>query len=173
MRVTVSDFATYYRPSRCELRVFLRRKGEKEAEPSPYEEVLRSLGRQHELSHLISFSECANIESFPREQRVAATLDALTTRAPVVYQPAFVAHHRLAGTDLEIEGVPDLVLRDADSYIIRDVKMARRIDEEQPARGLTVEPPRAASSFPSIRHGSLLASSQWSDPSWTLAQSHR
>ena len=35
MRITASDLMTYWRPSLCELRVFLHEKGEPEAEPNP------------------------------------------------------------------------------------------------------------------------------------------
>jgi hypothetical protein len=48
MRLTASDFMTYWRPSPCELRVFLHEKGEPEAEPGAFDEVMRRLGIRHE-----------------------------------------------------------------------------------------------------------------------------
>lgn len=55
MRLIASDFYTFYRPSECDLRVYLRHKGIAEAPPSPYEEVLRRLGERHEKAHLATF----------------------------------------------------------------------------------------------------------------------
>ena len=52
MRLTASDFVSYHRPTRCDLRVFLRHRQEEEAEPGPYEVVLRRLGLRHEREHL-------------------------------------------------------------------------------------------------------------------------
>jgi hypothetical protein len=37
VRMTASDFVSYHRPTRCDLRVFLRHQQEQEAEPGPYE----------------------------------------------------------------------------------------------------------------------------------------
>jgi hypothetical protein len=43
MRLTASDFITFYRPTRCELRVALRHHRVAEAAPGPYDEVLSRL----------------------------------------------------------------------------------------------------------------------------------
>ena len=131
MRLTPTDIASYYRPSACERRVLLRHLGEKEEEPSAYDQVLRRLGQRHEHTHASSFGKLIEIGTLPRDDRVKATLDAIAKRVPVIYQPVFVVQHKLAGMEVEIEGIPDLIVRDGEGYIIRDVKMARRIDEEQ------------------------------------------
>jgi hypothetical protein len=52
MRLTPSDIVSLYRPTLCSNRVFLRQKGEPEAEPSAFEQVLRRLGIRHEQQHL-------------------------------------------------------------------------------------------------------------------------
>jgi len=130
LRFTPTDIASYYRPKPCERRVLLRHLGEKEAQPSAYDEVIRRLGQRHEHNHASSFGELIEIATLPRDERVKATLNAIAQRVPVIYQPVFVVQHKLAGTEVEIEGIPDLIVRDGESYIIRDVKMARRIDEE-------------------------------------------
>jgi predicted RecB family nuclease len=130
LRLTPTDVATYYRPSVCDRRVVLRQRGEKEAEPSAYDEVLRRLGRRHELSHARTFGELVEIAALPRQERVKATLEAVSGRVPVIYQPVFVVQRKLSGIEVEIEGIPDLIVREGRGYIIRDVKMARRIDDE-------------------------------------------
>ena len=130
LRLTPTDVATYYRPSACDRRVLLRYRGEKEAEPSAYDEILRRFGQRHELSHVSSLGELVEINTLLPHERVKATRDAISERVPVIYQPVFVVWHKLSGTDIEIEGIPDLIVREGRGYIIRDVKMARRIDDQ-------------------------------------------
>jgi uncharacterized protein len=64
------------------------------------------------------------------EEQVKKTADSIEAKVPVLYQPAFLATERICGTDAEIVGVPDYLILDGDGYVIRDSKMARRIDEE-------------------------------------------
>ncbi len=130
LRLSPTSIASLYRPSPCERRVLLRHRGEPEAEPSAYDEVLRRLGQRHELAHISSLGELIEIAALPRHERVKATLDAITERVSVIYQPVFVVRHKLLGTEVEIEGIPDLIVREGRGYIIRDVKMARRIDDQ-------------------------------------------
>lgn len=130
MRLTASDFASCHRPTRCDLRVFLRQQREQEAEPGAYEVVLRRLGLRHERDHLATLGTFVNVGAASLEEQVKKTADAIAEKVPVLYQPAFLATERICGTDVEIVGVPDYLILDGDGYVIRDSKMARRIDEE-------------------------------------------
>ena len=130
MRLTASDFVSYHRPTRCDLRVFLRHRGEQEAECGPYEEVLRRLGLQHERGHLATLGTFTNLRTESFDEQVQKTKQAIESRIPVLYQPAFLANERICGTDVEIVGVPDFLIVDGNGYLIRDSKMALRIDEE-------------------------------------------
>ena len=73
MRLTASDFMTYWRPSSCELRVFLHEKGEPEAEPGAFDEVMRRLGIRHEQEHLATILNqiCPSLKSRIRLRRSA------------------------------------------------------------------------------------------------------
>ena len=130
MRLTASDFASCHRPTRCDLRVFLRHQREKEAESGPYDIVLRRLGLRHERDHLATLGTFANASAASLEEQVKKTAESIEAKVPVLYQPAFLAVERICGTDVEIVGVPDYLILDGDGYVIRDSKMARRIDEE-------------------------------------------
>ena len=130
MRLTASDFASCYRPTRCDLRVFLRHQRAPEAEPGPYDIVLRRLGLRHERDHLATLGTFINVRAASLEEQAKKTADAIGRKVPVLYQPAFVTTAKLCGTDVEIVGVPDFLILDGDGYVIRDSKMARRIDEE-------------------------------------------
>jgi predicted RecB family nuclease len=130
MRLTASDFASCHRPTRCDLRVFLRHQREQEAEPGPYDIVLRRLGLRHERDHLATLGTFVNVSAASLEEQVKKTADSIETKVAVLYQPAFLATERICGTDVEIVGVPDYLILDGNGYVIRDSKMARRIDEE-------------------------------------------
>ena len=130
MRLTASDFASCHRPTRCDLRVFLRHQREQEAEPGPYDIVLRRLGLRHERDHLATLGAFTTVSATSLEEQVKKTADAIGEKVPVLYQPAFLVKERICGTDVEIVGVPDYLILDGDGYVIRDSKMARRIDEE-------------------------------------------
>ncbi len=78
MRVTATDFYTYHRPSQCDLRIYLRHRGEEEAPPGPYEEVLRRLGERHERAHLATFSTVLDLSAETREERERRTQEAVT-----------------------------------------------------------------------------------------------
>lgn len=130
MRLTASDFVSNHRPTRCDLRVFLRHRGESEAAPGPYDEVLRRLGLRHEKDHLAILGAFADVSDVSFHEQVRKTADDIVKKVPILYQPAFLTNAMLGGTDVEIVGVPDFLILDGDGYLIRDSKMARRIDEE-------------------------------------------
>src|SRR5208282_4224933 len=130
MRLITSDFVTHHRPTKCELRVFLRHQGEKEAEPGPFDEVLHRLGLRHEQQHLATLGPHTDLSGLPEDERIRRTQDAIAAKVPVLYQPAFRVSHRVAGTEVEIVGQPDFLILDGDRYLIRDSKISRRIDED-------------------------------------------
>lgn len=130
IRLTASDFASCHRPTRCDLRVFLRHQREQEAKSGPYEIVLRRLGLRHERDHLATLGSFVNASADSLEEQVKKTADAIERKVPVLYQPAFLVTEKICGTDVEIVGVPDYLILDGDGHMIRDSKMARRIDEE-------------------------------------------
>ena len=130
MRLTASDFVSNHRPTRCNLRVFLRHQGDEEAALGPYDEVLHRLGLKHEQRHLATLGECADLSDASFQERVRKTADAIANKVPVVYQAAFLLTEKFGEFEVEIAGVPDFLILDGGGYLIRDSKMSRRIDEE-------------------------------------------
>src|SRR5271163_2275897 len=129
MRLTPSDIVSSRRPTRCDLRVFLRHKEEVEAAPGPYDEVLHRLGLRHEKDHLATLGAFADVSDASLHEQVKKTADAIAKKVPILYQPAFLANAVLGGAKVEIVGVPDFLILDGNGYLIRDSKMARRIDD--------------------------------------------
>lgn len=128
-RLTASDFYTFFRPSKCELRIYLKAIGKEEAPPGPYEQVLFRLGERHEVSHLESFPEYEDLSEGTLEAREEKTKEALKRNASVIYQAVLRTTHELSGMKYEILGEPDFLIKQGDGYIIRDSKISRRITE--------------------------------------------
>lgn len=130
MRLTASDFYTYHRPSKCDLRVYLRHRGEGESPPGPYEEVIRSLGIRHEKAHLAMFPSYVDLSVGTEEQRQLRARKEVEEETPVIYQPVLRAIKLLNGIDCEISGEPDFLILDNGGYVVRDSKISRRITEQ-------------------------------------------
>lgn len=129
-RLTPSDFYAYFQPAPCDLRVYLRARGAEEAPPSAYAEILKRLGERHEARHLADFPGVLNLAAVPLSQRIEATRRAVADNAPAIYHPRFCHPLELKGRVWEICGEPDLLVKSADNYVIRDVKLSRRIGEK-------------------------------------------
>ncbi|WP_348262855.1 TM0106 family RecB-like putative nuclease [Telmatobacter sp. DSM 110680] len=130
MRIVASDLMSLYLPSPCSGRVIHRFRGEEEAEPTEFDRVLRELGRRHEQEHLQSLGAVVDLSRVPKEERFGKTLEAIAARVAVIYQPAFRLMTSIDGIECELVGYPDFLILNDDEYIIRDSKMARRIDDE-------------------------------------------
>jgi len=130
MRLIATDIITRYRPNPCDLRVWLRHQGEPQREPTEFEQVLFRLGDRHEREHLATLGPCLNLSGVAEAQRVRRTREAIADRVPVIYQAAFRVVHVFGSVETEIVGIPDFLILDGDGYVIRDSKMARRIDAE-------------------------------------------
>jgi hypothetical protein len=100
MRLIASDFITQQRPSPCELRVWLRHRGEPERDASVFEEVLHRLGKRHEREHLASLGEWPDFSRLAEDERIKKTLEAIAARASVLYQPAFLVRHMFGPTEV-------------------------------------------------------------------------
>jgi predicted RecB family nuclease len=128
MLLSASAFYTLRSPSKCERRVFLRAHGEQEAAPSPFDELLQELGRRHETEHLSQFDEVLDLSEGTLEERIERTKTAIANWAPVIYQG--VLRSSLARSNTEVVGIPDFLIKDGQSYGIRDCKLSRKVSEE-------------------------------------------
>jgi len=132
MRFVATDVFDYYRPSKCGLRVYLRAHGIEEAPTSPFEETLRKLGRAHEARHLATLAASGDVADVSRiddrDERERETLRLLSEGAPVIYQGRLRVDLHLEGEEYEIVGEPDYLIRSGAGHVIRDSKLARKID---------------------------------------------
>ena len=131
MRLTASDIHTHLCPSRCPRRVYLHAKGVEQAPPSPYDEVIKRLGKEHERACLDALPPAVDLSSGSPQEREARTLAEITKGTPVIYQGRLAGRATIDGVDCEIVGEPDfLTMSQSGRWTIRDAKMSRRITEE-------------------------------------------
>lgn len=130
MQLSPQDFVTFHRPSKCDLRPYLKEQGIEPSPPGPYDEVLRELGIRHEKEHLATFPTVLNLEDQSLDDAFQQTTDAVQSSTPVIYQPALKASLVVDGQSHSVVGQPDFLIYEDDGYIVRDVKMSRRITEK-------------------------------------------
>jgi predicted RecB family nuclease len=130
MKLTASDIVSLYRPEPCSLRVYLREQGIQEAEPGAYDQMIETLGQRHEKDHLATLGAYEDISTVDRDLRVAKTLEAIKSRASVIYQGEFVFETTIGGVPVVVVGRPDFLILDGGGYVIRDSKLSRKVDED-------------------------------------------
>ena len=70
MRIIASDFYKYEGTKHCALYFYLNQnKIEEDPKPDPFAPVLEELGRKHELAHLESLGEYADLRVGSQEER--------------------------------------------------------------------------------------------------------
>jgi uncharacterized protein len=127
LKINPSHFYTFYRPSKCDLRLYLSQKGIETSPPSAFEQVIVRLGQRHEKNHLSTFPVFADLSGKTAEK----TLEEIHRGSPVVYQGEFCMKVSIDGSVLDIVGVPDFIIREGAGYFIRDCKIARHATEDK------------------------------------------
>src|ERR1700709_265837 len=133
MQLSSGDIYRACRPTRSDLRLYLFIKGAPAAEPGAFEEVIRRLGERHEKAHLTTLQDVTDLSDGTFDERRKRTREAIAAGALVIYQPVLSAAVTLGNRDCQLVGIPDLLIRENEAYVIRDVKMARRLTEKEHA----------------------------------------
>jgi uncharacterized protein len=128
MNISAQNIYDLYVPDECEKRLYLRFKREKETEPDPFQEVLRDIGRQREKDYLKTLCPCVDLSAMPFEERIARTKQLIANKTPLIYHGVFQITNDKNDT---VTGIPDFLILSGDSYIIRDSKLARKVDEKE------------------------------------------
>jgi len=123
LHISASSHYSLYRPSQCERRVYLMAHGVRQPPASDFDMLLKDLGDRHEKEHLASFPQYKDLSDGNLADRARRTKDAVAQGVPVIYQGAL----RAAFPDSRdiVSGSPDFMIRDGESYRIRDCKLAR------------------------------------------------
>jgi predicted RecB family nuclease len=129
MMLSGSEFYRAYRPSECDLRLYLYHHDVVAADPGPFEEVIRRLGDRFEKARLAFFGDVTDLRDGTMEERQRRTIEAINAGAAVIYQPVFSAIIRLGDRECSIIGIPDFLIREGEGYVIHDMKISRRITD--------------------------------------------
>lgn len=132
MQLSPSDIFTLYRPSVCDLRVYLRHHGFEEDEPGPYDELLRTLGERHEAAYLETLGSFVDMRAGSPRVRERETIEAVNAKTGVIYQPALRSQARFDDVNCDVVGSPDFLIYSEThrGYLLRDCKMARQVVQE-------------------------------------------
>lgn len=135
MRLTASEICTYLCPSKCPLRIVLRAEGVPEADPGPYQQLLRELGQRHEQDYMAKLPSVLDLSHLPQDQKVLRTKQAVAQHAPAIHQGVLSAKARIAGSPCTVVGIPDfLILDSSQRYRIGHCAIARDIDQHPEIR---------------------------------------
>src|SRR4051794_28300949 len=124
MTISASDFYRAYRPSECDLRLYLHHHEVMARDPGPFEEVIRRLGVRFEKARLASFGNATDLRDGTIAERQSRTTEAINAGVAIIYQPVLGAIIRLGDHDCNIIGIPDFLIREGEEYIIHDVKIS-------------------------------------------------
>jgi predicted RecB family nuclease len=128
-RVSPSLILQYWVPDPCGRRIFLRARGEQEGDPDPFLETLARLGQKHEDRERQDLAPYLDLKPGSPEERIARTREALEDGThEVLFQPLLLGRSELAGSEREIVGEPDFLVRQDDGWKVREVKLARRVE---------------------------------------------
>jgi len=123
--IVASDFYTYYQLEECPRRLWLdANRPDLKAPPSEFEQLMFRKGQEHEQAHLMTFPEHVRPAHRPGDLAAGAdaTMTLLSQGTPVIYQGVLVSR------DQSLAGIPDFLIREGDAYVVRDAKLALKID---------------------------------------------
>lgn len=89
------------------------------------------LGQRHEKNHVNSLGEYIDVSEVSRDQQLKKTKELIQNNTSIIYQGVLAADETINGSQVQIIGVPDIMIREDLSYIIRDCKLARHADEKR------------------------------------------
>ncbi len=105
-----------------------------EAIADPFGELLKRLGEAHETRYLETLGAYVNLSGVPDsyadfQERRNATQSAVRTGEDILYQPVMFGWRDVDGEQDFIMGIPDLLVREGDGYLVRDCKLARHVSD--------------------------------------------
>lgn len=131
MKLATQNIYDFYYPSQCERRLFYRFNREEEIPPGPFEQVIFRLGKRHEETHIKSLGEYFNVLELPRDQQIKKTEELIQGNMPIIYQGVLSVTEKIKDSEIELIGIPDIMIYNNSSYTIRDCKLARHADDKR------------------------------------------
>ena len=127
MKLAAADIYQLYQPVRCNLRARLNKLETSPQKADAFTELLRDLGKRYEADHLKTFPAHLDLSDGDFEQRSQDTIGAVNRGEDVIYQGVLFAGRESYGEEDSVVGIPDLLIKEGDSYVVRDCKLARHL----------------------------------------------
>jgi predicted RecB family nuclease len=127
-----SDIFHFYKPSRCERRLYLM-----EFPPEQFETAhlshLKEADQQLERHFLKGLQDFKDLSKGPNVSRLRDSMKAWMDKKPVLYKPLFSYTYAWQGQDFELMLEPDFLVWDDEGYCLRLCRNARKINRENHA----------------------------------------
>lgn len=130
LTIRASDFQVYHYPRTCARRLQYRWQGIKGEESGVMDKLLQDMGMTHERAVVAELTNVVNLAEFPKEERIAKTIEYLTQPEVVLYQAYLKTELEVEGLTLMLEGVPDLLVHTAEGWWVQDVKLTNNPQKE-------------------------------------------
>jgi len=131
VQLHAKDLLDHRRPSRCDLRIYLREQHTPVAPPSPFDEMIRRLGQRHEVAELTKLQPVVNLGVGSLEQRAQWTRDEVGKGAPVIYQGVLMLETELGGMPATVVAEPDFLVASGTGYAMRESRLAGRATQQE------------------------------------------
>ncbi|MEI2711372.1 MAG: PD-(D/E)XK nuclease family protein [Chitinophagaceae bacterium] len=131
-RLVATDPIAYRKPARCGKRLWLKERGFERGPQDAFSAILAELGIEHEKEHANNdLLDHVDLGELGLADQVQRTLEEVEKGQRVIYQGAFAIETDFGGNWAEVVGLPDFLIPDGDSHIIRDAKLARTIGSKR------------------------------------------
>jgi len=129
IKLTAENIYDLYSPKYCRRRLFYRFNNREEIPPGPFEQVIFELGKRHEQDHINFLGRFVDLSSGSLQERASRTIEQLNKGIPIIYQGVLLVDVNLDGSQVQVLGIPDILIPEGSSYVIRDCKLARHATE--------------------------------------------
>lgn len=133
MIISAADIHTYYKPSRCQRRVYLIQHPPESigiAGAASYYAQSQEADYHVERYYYKRLEKPFDISKFPEDQQVQATLEAILRQEPVIYKPIFTSEWRYKRRKYTLSARPEFLVWGEKGYTMRHCRMAKKITRE-------------------------------------------
>lgn len=131
MKLSAADLYTYFKPSRCQRRVYLiHNPPESQAAATAFYTHAQEADYHVERYYFKRLDKPLDLSQLPPKERKQATLDAILNQVPVIYKPLFETTWQRKGKRMTLEATPDFLIWGEGGYTLRHCRMAKKINRE-------------------------------------------
>ncbi|MGV3523379.1 MAG: TM0106 family RecB-like putative nuclease [Candidatus Sericytochromatia bacterium] len=133
MKLGPADLYTYFKPSRCQRRVYLIHhvpEGLDIPAGTQYYGHAQEADRHVERYYYKRLERPLDLSELSPNERRKATMEAILRQEPVIYKPLLVSSWQRKGKRVTLEATPDFLIWGEGGYRMRHCRMAKKISRE-------------------------------------------